>query len=214
MFLILNLSPLFAPILLFFPLLLTSYLLRSADCCIQLGLPFVQLRSWRGKQHESTTHTGAAAAAGAMAWVFGGGGWRRCEGISLIKSSDGGEQGGETKTPSSEIKYVYDDQSGLRSIWEKYYEEAHVVIFVVDASCPSRFEDSKSALEKLLRHEDLQGAPLLNTSQQTELEEEKKSQAERDKMLQMQVLHSSFQLLVVLLMMEAANKGNGRSRMK
>ncbi|CAI9263866.1 unnamed protein product [Lactuca saligna] len=46
------------------------------------------------------------------------------------------------------------------------------------------------------------------------LEEEKKAQAERDKMLQMQVLHSSFQLLVVLLMMEAANKGNGRSRMK
>ncbi|CAI9297106.1 unnamed protein product [Lactuca saligna] len=46
------------------------------------------------------------------------------------------------------------------------------------------------------------------------LEEEKKAQAERDKMLQMQVLHSSFQLLVVLLMMEAANKENGRSRMK
>nr|GEV41150.1 ADP-ribosylation factor-related protein 1 [Tanacetum cinerariifolium] len=45
-------------------------------------------------------------------------------------------------------------QFGLRSIWEKYYEEAH-------ASCPSRFEDSKSALEKVLRHEDLQGAPLL-----------------------------------------------------
>ncbi|KAG4945871.1 hypothetical protein AAZX31_15G099600 [Glycine max] len=52
-------------------------------------------------------------------------------------------------------------QPGLRSIWEKYYEEAHAVIFVVDASCPSRFEDAKSALEKVLRHEDLQGAPLL-----------------------------------------------------
>ncbi|MCD7462418.1 hypothetical protein HAX54_048504 [Datura stramonium] len=50
---------------------------------------------------------------------------------------------------------------GLRSIWEKYYEEAHAVIYVVDAACPSRFEDSKSALEKVLRHEDLQGAPLL-----------------------------------------------------
>ncbi|KAL2979754.1 hypothetical protein AAZX31_13G190400 [Glycine max] len=52
-------------------------------------------------------------------------------------------------------------QPGLRSIWEKYYEEAHAVIFVVDASCPSRFEDAKSALEKVLRHKDLQGAPLL-----------------------------------------------------
>ncbi|KAJ4832421.1 hypothetical protein Tsubulata_026338, partial [Turnera subulata] len=33
--------------------------------------------------------------------------------------------------------------------------------YVIDASCPSRFEDSKSALEKVLRHDDLQGAPLL-----------------------------------------------------
>lgn len=52
-------------------------------------------------------------------------------------------------------------QPGLRSIWEKYYEEAHAVIYVIDSACPSRFEDSKSALEKALRHEDLQGAPLL-----------------------------------------------------
>lgn len=52
-------------------------------------------------------------------------------------------------------------QVGLRSIWEKYYEEAHAVVFVIDAACPSRFEDSKSALEKVLRHEDLRGAPLL-----------------------------------------------------
>ncbi|KAK9665529.1 hypothetical protein RND81_14G118200 [Saponaria officinalis] len=52
-------------------------------------------------------------------------------------------------------------QLGLRSIWEKYYEEAHAVIYVVDANTPSRFEDSKSALEKVLRHHDLQGAPLL-----------------------------------------------------
>ncbi|KMT01498.1 hypothetical protein BVRB_9g215040 [Beta vulgaris subsp. vulgaris] len=52
-------------------------------------------------------------------------------------------------------------QPGLRSIWEKYYEEAHAVIYVLDANAPSRFEDSKSALEKVLRHQDLQGAPLL-----------------------------------------------------
>ncbi|CAN1267305.1 ADP-ribosylation factor-related protein 1 [Linum perenne] len=64
----------------------------------------------------------------------------------------------------SNSKLVFWDlggQIGLRSIWEKYYEEAHAVIFVVDAACPSRFEDSKSALEKVLRHDDLQGAPVL-----------------------------------------------------
>nr|DAD18829.1 TPA_asm: hypothetical protein HUJ06_020292 [Nelumbo nucifera] len=37
-------------------------------------------------------------------------------------------------------------QSGLRTIWEKYYEEAHAIIYVIDAACPSRFEDSKSTL--------------------------------------------------------------------
>lgn len=52
-------------------------------------------------------------------------------------------------------------QAGLRSIWEKYYEEAHAVIYVVDANTPSRFEESKSVLEKVLRHQDLQGAPVL-----------------------------------------------------
>ncbi|GMN44628.1 hypothetical protein TIFTF001_013824 [Ficus carica] len=64
----------------------------------------------------------------------------------------------------SNTKLVFWDlggQPGLRSIWEKYYEEAHAVVYVIDAACPSRFEDSKSALEKALRHEDLQGAPLL-----------------------------------------------------
>ncbi|CAL0309063.1 unnamed protein product [Lupinus luteus] len=62
-------------------------------------------------------------------------------------------------------------QAGLRSIWEKYYEEAHAVVFVVDASCPSRFEDVKSALEKVLRHEDLRGAPLLILANKQDLPE-------------------------------------------
>ncbi|KAF2315663.1 hypothetical protein GH714_040185 [Hevea brasiliensis] len=60
---------------------------------------------------------------------------------------------------------------GLRSIWEKYYEEAHAVVYVIDATCPSRFEDSKSALEKVLRHEDLQGAPLLILANKQDLSE-------------------------------------------
>ncbi|CAI0403418.1 unnamed protein product [Linum tenue] len=64
----------------------------------------------------------------------------------------------------SNSKLVFWDlggQIGLRSIWEKYYEEAHAVVYVIDAACPSRFEDAKSALEKVLRHDDLRGAPLL-----------------------------------------------------
>ncbi|XP_068644143.1 uncharacterized protein [Aristolochia californica] len=65
---------------------------------------------------------------------------------------------------ASNTKLVFWDlggQMGLRTIWEKYYDESHAIIYVIDAACPSRFEDSKSALEKVLRHGDLQGAPLL-----------------------------------------------------
>ncbi|RAL49833.1 unnamed protein product [Cuscuta campestris] len=74
----------------------------------------------------------------------------------------------------SNSKLVFWDlggQPGLRSIWEKYYEEAHAVLFVVDAACPSRFEDAKSALEKVLRHEDLHGAPLLILANKQDLAE-------------------------------------------
>ncbi|XAR66213.1 hypothetical protein NMG60_11012361 [Bertholletia excelsa] len=74
----------------------------------------------------------------------------------------------------SNTKLVFWDlggQPGLRSIWEKYYEEAHAVIYVIDAACPSRFEDSKSALEKVLRHKDLKGAPLLILANKQDLAE-------------------------------------------
>eukprot|EP00245_Coleochaete_scutata_P005616 TRINITY_DN19277_c0_g1_i1.p1 TRINITY_DN19277_c0_g1~~TRINITY_DN19277_c0_g1_i1.p1 ORF type:complete len:204 (-),score=44.08 TRINITY_DN19277_c0_g1_i1:123-734(-) len=52
-------------------------------------------------------------------------------------------------------------QIGLRTIWEKYFEEAHAVLYVVDSAGQNRFEDVKGALEKVLRHEDLYGAPVL-----------------------------------------------------
>ncbi|KAF9611737.1 hypothetical protein IFM89_034920, partial [Coptis chinensis] len=51
---------------------------------------------------------------------------------------------------SIKTKLVFWDLGGrvglMRTIWEKYYDEAHAVIYVIDAACPSRFEDSKSAL--------------------------------------------------------------------
>ncbi|KAL6657587.1 hypothetical protein ACP70R_005367 [Stipagrostis hirtigluma subsp. patula] len=62
------------------------------------------------------------------------------------------------------VKLVFWDlggQPGLRTIWEKYYEEAHAIIYVIDSAAASSFEDAKSALEKVLRHEHLEGAPLL-----------------------------------------------------
>ncbi|XP_039000143.1 ADP-ribosylation factor-like protein 2 [Hibiscus syriacus] len=65
--------------------------------------------------------------------------------------------------------FLYLSQPGLRSVWEKYYEEVHAVVFI-RCCCPSRFEDSKYALEKVLRH-DLQGAPLLILANKQDLSE-------------------------------------------
>ena len=41
-------------------------------------------------------------------------------------------------------------QVGLRAIWEKYYEEAHAIIYVIDAATASSFEEAKSALGMLI----------------------------------------------------------------
>ncbi|RCV44487.1 hypothetical protein SETIT_9G377700v2 [Setaria italica] len=60
-------------------------------------------------------------------------------------------------------------QVGLRTIWEKYYEEAHAIMFVIDAATASSFEDAKSALEKVIRHEHLRGAPLLIVANKQDL---------------------------------------------
>jgi len=52
-------------------------------------------------------------------------------------------------------------QAALRSIWEKYYSEAHALLYVIDASDMERFEESRDTLQQLLSHPDLAGVPLL-----------------------------------------------------
>jgi ADP-ribosylation factor related protein 1 len=52
-------------------------------------------------------------------------------------------------------------QSGLRSIWDKYFDETHAVVYVVDASNEARLAESKAALDKVLGNRSLFGAPLL-----------------------------------------------------
>lgn len=53
--------------------------------------------------------------------------------------------------------------AGLRSIWENYYEEAHAVVFVVDAADDDadRWADARGAIDVVLASERLDGAPLL-----------------------------------------------------
>ena len=44
-------------------------------------------------------------------------------------------------------------QGKYRSLWEKYYEEAEAIIFVVDAADTLRFGVAKNELEILLENE-------------------------------------------------------------
>jgi ADP-ribosylation factor related protein 1 len=46
-------------------------------------------------------------------------------------------------------------QPGLRSIWVKYYGDAHGIIYVVDAADPDRLGEAKMTLERVL------GKPIL-----------------------------------------------------
>ncbi|XP_069700555.1 uncharacterized protein [Periplaneta americana] len=58
---------------------------------------------------------------------------------------------------------IYDLGGGpqIRGIWHRYFVDVHGVIFVVDASDVSRFEEGRNVLETLLAHGKLAGKPVL-----------------------------------------------------
>lgn len=60
--------------------------------------------------------------------------------------------------------------SNLRSLWEKYYSEAHGVIFMIDASQKKRFEEAKSTLDRVLASRDLSNCPLLILCNKTDVQ--------------------------------------------
>ena len=49
----------------------------------------------------------------------------------------------------------------LRSLWERYYGEAHGLLFVVDAADTARLEEAREVLQQLLNNAELAGIPLL-----------------------------------------------------
>ncbi|KAJ9070623.1 ADP-ribosylation factor protein 3, variant 2 [Entomophthora muscae] len=52
-------------------------------------------------------------------------------------------------------------QQELHSIWEKYYEECHGIVFVIDSTDRERLEDCRSAFEKMISSELAEGVPVL-----------------------------------------------------
>ncbi|KAK3931579.1 ADP-ribosylation factor-like protein 13B, partial [Frankliniella fusca] len=58
---------------------------------------------------------------------------------------------------------IYDLGGGsqIRDIWSEYYADVHGIIYVIDASDPTRISESAAVLKQLLTHEMLKGKPLL-----------------------------------------------------
>jgi ADP-ribosylation factor related protein 1 len=52
-------------------------------------------------------------------------------------------------------------QSGLRVLWEKYFSDAHAIIYVVDSADPTRFDENAEELEKILSDKELLNVPML-----------------------------------------------------
>ena len=52
-------------------------------------------------------------------------------------------------------------KEGIRNIWDHYYEEAQVLIFLLDGVDRSRFDESKKVFMELMTEKKLQGIPVL-----------------------------------------------------
>jgi ADP-ribosylation factor related protein 1 len=73
-------------------------------------------------------------------------------GMNLAKIKYGGSQ---------VIFWDLGGQLKMRSMWERYYSEAHAVIFVIDSADVSRFEEAKLAHDAVCRHEGLTHVPVV-----------------------------------------------------
>jgi len=62
-------------------------------------------------------------------------------------------------------------QVSLRVLWDKYFSDAHAVVYVIDAADGKRLEESRKEIEKLLVDPDLLDAPLLIMANKQDLKE-------------------------------------------
>ena len=49
----------------------------------------------------------------------------------------------------------------MRKVWREYFPKIDAVVYLVDAADPTRFEESKAELDKLLNNEDIGRIPVL-----------------------------------------------------
>jgi len=62
-------------------------------------------------------------------------------------------------------------QTELQALWDKYYQECHAVIYVVDSNDRERIEQSKATFSAMIGSEHLAGVPLLVAANKQDLSE-------------------------------------------
>ncbi|KRY57550.1 ADP-ribosylation factor-related protein 1 [Trichinella britovi] len=62
-------------------------------------------------------------------------------------------------------------QKELQSLWDKYFAEAHGVIYIIDSSDQSRIEESLDAFEKALKNQTLNGVPVVIVCNKQDIKE-------------------------------------------
>jgi ADP-ribosylation factor related protein 1 len=68
------------------------------------------------------------------------------------------------KLDVNRVRFIFWDlggQQSLRVLWDKYFSEAHAVIYVLDSTDTTRMDESTHEINKILSDKDLIDAPLL-----------------------------------------------------
>ncbi|KAJ1980545.1 ADP-ribosylation factor protein 3 [Dimargaris verticillata] len=60
-------------------------------------------------------------------------------------------------------------QRDLHSIWERYYPEAHGIIFVIDATDRARLDECQKTFEKIMMRDEVEGVPVLMLANKQDL---------------------------------------------
>jgi len=60
-------------------------------------------------------------------------------------------------------------QEELQALWDKYYQECHAIIYVVDSNDRERIEQSKETFTAMIKNENIRGVPLLVAANKQDL---------------------------------------------
>jgi len=77
------------------------------------------------------------------------------------------------RVDSRGVRLIFWDLGGqeeLQELWEKYYHEAHGIVFVIDSTDKTRLRSSKESFDTVVQSKELSGVPLLVLANKQDME--------------------------------------------